>query len=185
MKLDSAWYHLILFISCLVFLAAIILTGHDNSPLVKYLAGGAFGGVFASSGANAAPMLFKFLLGPNDPSAPAPTKQAGFIRLPLAFAMFLAFFLMLPACAALNQAAKTNPVATACATSSAAIKTLTMAKAAGALSTADQDVLNASVAALAPVCTATVEPSLSGAALSAIDSAAFNLGAAASHYSAQ
>lgn len=182
MKLDSAWYHLILFISCLIFLAAIILTGHDNSPLVKYLAGGAFGGVFASSGANAAPMLFKFLLGPNDPVAPPANKQAGFVRLPMMMAFTLAGFLMIPGCAALQQAAKTNPVATACATSSAAIKTLATAKAAGALSATDQDVLNASVATLAPVCTASVEPSLSGAALSAIDSAAFNLSEAATHY---
>jgi hypothetical protein len=184
MKLDNAWYHLILFISCLVFLAAIILTGHDSSPLVKDLFGSVFGGVIGGTGAGALPLVLKFIQGP-DATTPTPTKQAGFIRLPLMFALFTAFFLMIPACASLQQAAKSHPIATACATSSAAIKTLTIAKQAGMLSAADQDALNTAVATLAPVCSAPSEPTVTDATLLAVDGAAASLSTAAAHYAAQ
>jgi hypothetical protein len=176
MKIDQSVYHLILFLALLASLTLIILTGHDNSPLLHELAGGLFGGAIGGSAVGSIPALSNFLSGPGGGA-----KQGGFIR--PAYLIALLFVASLAAaCASLQQAATTNPVATTCASASVAIKTLTVARRAGVLSLADASAVNQSIAVVSPVCDSPTEPTASGAVLSSLVSATATLQGIAARY---
>lgn len=165
MKIDSSVYHLVIFVCCLAFLAAVIITGHDTSPLVQQIIPGMFGGILGGSAAGAAPALANFISGGNPPRT-----QGGFVKFPLLLCVLVAV-LALTACASLQSAGKSDPLAVSCATASAAIKTITPAKNAGLLSPATVTQVNNAIAVVSPVCEAPAEPT-PGAAVTAAFSAA-------------
>ncbi len=183
--MSNAAYHLVVFIACLVFLGVVILTGHDNSPLLHNLLGGLFGGVMGGTAAGAAPLILKFLAGPgNGPGAGATTKQAGFTRLIFLAVLLAIGSLGLAACASFTAAAKVNPLATACASGSASLKVLTAAEQAGKLNLTDTAAVNDAVAVLTPACATPIEPSPSQATLLAVNGAIARLATLATPYQA-
>jgi hypothetical protein len=180
--MNAAVYHLILFVSLLICLTVIIVTGHDSSPLLRQLGGGLFGGAVAGSGVGALPALIKFFAGPASP----PTvngKQTGNTRVPVLISLLIVS-IALAACAGLQKATASNPLAVSCATSSAALKVITTARATGHLTPADVQGVDAALAVITPICEAPVEPSGSAAASSALVGAVASLQGIAAHYSA-
>lgn len=174
--MNNALYHLIVFLALLIFFAVLIVTGHDNSPLLTTILGGALGG----SGASAVgPALAAFFRGPSDPTASAPvTRQAGFFRVGfLAFLMIAAVAAGVSACATLTGTTSDNTaaVAEACAGTSATIKSLTIVEQAGQLSAADVQAVTAAVAVVTPICEAPTAPTVTAATLTAITGAAAQL----------
>ncbi len=183
--MNQAVYHLIVFLSCLIAITVLILTGHDNSPLLQHLTEGLFGGVLGGSAAGAAPLILKFLAGPgNGPGAGATTKQAGFTRLIFLAVLLAVGSLGLAACASFTAAAKVNPLATACASGSASLKVLTAAEQAGKLNLTDTAAVNDAVAVLTPACATPIEPSPSQATMLAVNGAIARLATLATPYQA-
>lgn len=180
--MNNAWYHLTIFLACLIFLGVVILTGHDNSPLLHNLLGGAFGGVIGGTGAGAAPLLLKFIKGPGGPSAGATTKQAGFTRLIFLSILLALSGLGLAACATFSSAAKTNPLATACASGAASLKILATAEQAGKLNQATSNAVSDAAAVLTPACKSPIEPSPSQATMLAVNGAIAKLATLAVPY---
>lgn len=182
MKIDTSVYHLVVFVACLIAMCVIIVTGHDNSPLITQFAPALFGGVMGGSAAGAAPLLTAFIRGPDD-SLPSKNTQAGFSRLPMIVTL-LGAAIAIGACASIQQAATSDPVATACASSSVAIKTLTAAGQAGVLTTTDASNVMLGISVIAPVCDVTPEPTPVGAALTAFLAATTSLQTVAAKYQA-
>lgn len=166
MKLDTSIYHLVIFLASLASLTALILTGHDDSPLLHQITGGLLGGIIGGSGAGAAPLIGRFFSGPSTP----PSAQSGYVRLPMLF-LVIAISLAVTACACFGQAAKVNPVATACASSSVAIKSITVAKSAGTLTPQQIERVDKALAVVAPVCLAPSQPTADSATLLALTAA--------------
>lgn len=176
--MNNALYHLIVFLALLIFFAVLIVTGHDNSPLLSMFLTGALGG----SGASAiGPALAAFFRGPDDPTATAPvTRQGGFTSLRfLAFLMVAALVAALSACASLGSgtatAGNTQTVATTCASAAATVKSLTVVKQAGYLTAPDVAAVNAALAVVTPICSAPVQPTYTDAATLALTGAAAQL----------
>lgn len=174
---DATWAHVVVFIAALIFLAAIIITGHDNSPLLTTLLTGVVGG---AGGAGLGSALASFFKGPDQPTGVAPltTRQGGFVRavfIPVLFVVSLG----IAACAGLTSAPSTGTTATAisegCATASAAIKSLTVVEQAGKLTPDDVQGVNAALAIVNPLCEASAPPDATQVTLDAITSAAAEL----------
>lgn len=174
MKLDQSIYHLVIFLASLASLTALILTGHDNSPLLHQITGGLLGGVIGGSGAGAAPLIGRFFAGPPSPPSPPPARQSGRVRLPMLLFVSL-LSLGVAACASFGQAAKLNPVATACASASVAVKSVTAARTAGVLTPVQIGQVNQALAVIAPVCLAPSQPTVDSATLLALTAAASTL----------
>lgn len=174
--MNNGLYHLIVFLALLVFFAVLIVTGHDNSPLLTTLLGGALGG----SGASAiGPALASFFRGPTDPTASAPvTSQRGHARFGfLALLLGIAVTLAVGACSTLHTATSDNgtAVAEACAGASATVKSLTVFEQAGKLSATDTQAVTAAVAVVTPICESPTPPTVSAATLTTITGAAAQL----------
>jgi hypothetical protein len=184
MKIDASLYHLVLFVACLIFLAVIIVTGHDSSPLLQQLGGGLFGGVLGGSGVGAVPAIARFINGPQSPPANGPTAQRGRVH-PLALVLILGASLAITACASLGSPLTTstsNPIATACAGSSAALKVITAARQANILTPADVLAVNSALTVVTPICGAAVEPTPTAAVTAALGAAVVDLQTIATHY---
>lgn len=186
MKIDPSVSHLVIFLASLISLTLLITTGHDSSPLLHQLVGGLFGGLLGTSGAGAVPAITKFLSGPgNPPTAAAVNTERG--RIWPQFSFLVGIFstlliLTLTACAQFQQAIKQDPVSLTCASSAAALKTLTVARQAGALSPTDIATVNGAVAVVSPVCDAPVKPDSTSAAFTAATAAVAQLQALAAKY---
>lgn len=182
--MNNAVYHLIVFLSCLTFLGVIIVTGHDNSPLLHGFGASIFGGVMGGTGAGSLPLLAQFLSGPDNPTATAPvTRQDGFIRFGIMFACVLAS-LAIAGCATFTRAAKTNPLATACATGGASLKVLAQAQTQHLLTLTQTRAINDATVVIAPVCIASLEPAPTQATLTAINAAVSSLSTLAAPFQA-
>jgi len=185
MKIDASLYHLVVFLATLAALVLLIVTGHDNSPLLTHITGGLFGGVLGGSAAGAAPALARFISGPSDPTATAPvtpSRQSGHVRLPVLILVVFLASASLIGCAAFQQSAKLDPVATGCASASAAIKTVTAAQVAGYLLPGDQAAVSAAIATIAPICTDPDKASVSQVEVTALAQATASLESLAARY---
>jgi len=184
--MNTALYHLIIFLACLIFLGVLIVTGHDNSPLLTQILSGAIGGTGAAS---IGPALAAFFRGPQDPTATAPVvRQGGFTSMRfLAFLLAAALTAVLGACASLSgttSAGNAQTVATTCATAAAAVKSLTVVKQAGYLTAADTSAVNTAMAVVSPVCNAPIQPIYTDALVVSLGAAAVQLATLESKYHA-
>ncbi len=172
--MNQLTFHLIVFLATLAAVVTIILTGHDSSPLVTNLLAGAIGG---SGGAGVGTLLFNFFKGPQDPTVAAPvTKQAGYTHLRfIALLLPSAFIGALVACASVNTVTPQQTVATACATASAAVKSLTVVEQAGALTVSDVQNVNNALAVVNTICEAPTEPTYTQATVDALTGATAQL----------
>lgn len=173
--MNRDFYNLVLLIVCIIALLAIVLTGHDNSPLVTSIFAGGAGG----SGARLFASISHAVFGD---STDTPPKQGGYATLPYALLLLIATSIvgamfLLSGCTSL--AGKSDPVATSCAAASAAIKTVTTARANGLLNAKEIAAVDTAIAAVQPVCTAPTEPPPTAAAITAFNSAVLQLEAAA------
>lgn len=181
--MNNSVYHLIIFLASLIFLAVIIITGHDTSPLVTNLIGGSVGG----SGAT---LLASFFRGPQDPTATAPVaRQGGFTTLRfLAFLLTAAFTVALSACASLGTApastGNAQTVATTCAGAAAAVKSLTVVKQAGYLTAPDVSAVNSALAVVNPVCNGLLQPTYTNAVVLGLTGAVAQLATLEAKYHA-
>lgn len=104
--------------------------------------------------------------------------------------LFAAFFLgtALVACASLTTAPSTasqvQTIETACASSSAALRTFALVAQAGALSTTDATSVSAAAAVVTPLCTASAPPTYSDVQLAALAAATSTLVALSTKYGA-
>ena len=160
--MSNQFYHLIVFLACLASLLALIMSGHDTSPLLQSLLGGGVGG----SAIGAFQKLSATVFGDSITNG---SKQGGYVlpKLALFIFAFTALSAIIAGCATL----KTDPVATSCASASAAIKTLTLAKNNGFISMSEQKLVNDAISIVDPICSQKVEPPSSVAAVNALNSA--------------
>lgn len=164
--MSNQLYHLIVFLACLGSLLALIITGHDNSPIINSLLTGGVGG----SAVGAFGKLTSAIFGGGSQSS-----QSGYAS---PFILAIIAGMLIVGCAAL----KTDKVATSCASASAAIKTLTVARNNGLISVSEQKLINDAVTVVEPICTSKVEPPATTAAVNALNSAVSLLtSAAAAH----
>lgn len=169
MKLDTSITHLIVFLASLFAVVAFVITGHEPSAT----AWGFIGALLGATGLGSVPAVSALVATPK-----ASDSQGGYLH-PRMFLFLLCWCalgcLALSACAGLKTAGASDPVATACVTASAAIKTLTVAKAAHALTRAQSDAVDASVPTVLNVCANPSEPSPSAASVAALEGVALNL----------
>lgn len=171
--MNQLTYHLIVFLSLLASGLVIILTGHDHSPLLGQLLGGALGG---SGSAGLGSLLLNFFGNGGTPSAPAVvTKQAG--RASISFLIMLCMIvanvclITVAGCASIGGQTNTQTISTSCATASAAVKSLTVVQQAGLVSHTDDQGIEAALGIINPICEAPVQPTYSSAEVSAVSAA--------------
>lgn len=184
MTVNQYVYHLIVMLASMLFLAVLIISGHDSSPLLNQLLTGVIGG---TGGAGIGQILAAFFKGPPDlPSAPAiVTKTGGFIMMRLLLLVMLGSGagIACVACASLSLTSNQS-VAASCATASAAVKSITVLEKGGYLSPADISVVNQALTMVNPICEAPTQPTYAQATISALASAVADLSAIEAKYHA-
>lgn len=171
--MNQLTYHLIVFLALLASGLVIILTGHDHSPLLGQLLGGALGG---SGSAGLGSLLLNFFGTGGGPSAPAViTKQAG--RASISFLIMLSMIvasvclITVAGCASLGIQTSSQKIAVSCATASATVKSLTVVQQAGLVSHADDQGIEAALSVINPICEAPTQPTYSSVEVSAVNTA--------------
>lgn len=162
MKLDTSITHLIVFLASLLAVVVFTVTGHEPSAT----AWGFIGALLGATGVGSIPAVSAI----GGAFKSGPSSQGGYINVRLAFIVVgwcLLGCVALSACAGLRQASGTDPVATACVTASAAIKTLAIAKTYHTLSATQVKAVDNAVPTVLDVCANPTEPHPSEATVSA------------------
>lgn len=171
--MNQLTYHLIVFLALLASGLTLILTGHDHSPLLGQLLGGALGG---TGGAGLGAALYRFFGdGLNTSSQPLSVKQGGRTGISFLIMVFMVSLCVclvtLAGCASLGLQTSQQKVAASCATASAAVKSLTVVQQTGLVSHADDQGIELALGVVNPICEAPTQPTYSNAELSAVNSA--------------